>query len=127
MPVNGLVVHQGIFRERYHRITALIPTGYVGACALRTETPLFGESTGNCLLVRYNSPSKVSRTFTTEYLGGGTGPRTAHRRLIFHQSLQATLARACADMLTHLTPTTATLSATAAPPAPDPPAPGPPA
>lgn len=65
--------------------------------------------------------------FTTEYLGGGTGSRTAHRRLIFHQSLQATLARACADMLTHLTPTTATLSATAAPPAPDSPAPASPA
>ena len=43
--------------------------------------------------------------YTTEYLGGGTGERTAHQRLIFYQSLHAALTRACADMIAHLTPT----------------------
>ena len=53
--------------------------------------------------------------FATEYLGGGTGQRTAHQRLIFYQSLQAALTRACAEMILKLTPTPSAAAAAAAP------------
>ena len=54
--------------------------------------------------------------YTTEYLAGGTGQRTAHQRLIFYQSLQASLARSCSDMALHLTPTPLPMTAATAQP-----------
>ena len=56
--------------------------------------------------------------YTAEYLGGGTGQRTAHQRLVFYQSLQASLTRSCSDMIRHLTPTPHTTTAARPAPAP---------
>ena len=53
-------------------------------------------------------------SYTAEYLSGGTGQDTSHRRLVFYQSLHAALVRGCADMVEHLTPTSANLAAAAA-------------
>ena len=50
----------------------------------------------------------------SKYLGGGTGQRTAHQRLVFYQSLQASLARSCSDMAYQLTPTPRTTTTTTA-------------
>ena len=53
-------------------------------------------------------------SYTAEYLSGGTGQDTSHRRLVFYQSLHASLVRGCADMVEHLTPTSANLATAAA-------------
>ena len=42
------------------------------------------------------------------------GQDTSHRRLVFYQPLHAALVRGCADMVEHLTPTSANLAAAAA-------------
>ena len=58
--------------------------------------------------------SIFAASYTAEYLSGGTGQDTSHRRLVFYQSLHAALVRGCADMVEHLTPTSANLAAAAA-------------
>ena len=58
--------------------------------------------------------SIFTASYTAEYLSGGTGQDTSHRRLVFYQSLHAALVRGCADMVEHLTPTSANLATAAA-------------
>ena len=58
--------------------------------------------------------SIFAASYTAEYLSGGTGQDTSHRRLVFYQSLHAALVRGCADMVEHLTPTSANRAAAAA-------------
>ena len=46
--------------------------------------------------------SIFSPSLATERLAGGSGQRTAHRRLLFMQSLSAVIARASADAIRYL-------------------------